>query len=85
MVCSEDKSTKFFVFEPVPPFTTCTIPDKVDAAAAIVIFSLPSKAIPLMFLGVANFVAVPALPEIFIWSPVLVPVMTASFVFSAVV
>jgi hypothetical protein len=37
-------------------------PVKVLASAAIVTFAVPSKATPLMFLGVANLVAVAAFP-----------------------
>ena len=50
---------------PVPPLTTCTVPDNVEAAAAIVISALPSNATPLIFLGAANFVAVAAFPVVF--------------------
>ena len=53
------------VVAPVPPFATGTIPDKVAAAAVIVISALPSKATPLIFLGAANFVDVAALPVVF--------------------
>ena len=53
------------VVAPVPPFATGTIPDKVEAAAVIVISALPSNATPLIFLGAANFVDVAALPVVF--------------------
>ena len=39
-----------------------TVPDKVFACAVTVIALLPSNATPLIFIGAANFVAVPALP-----------------------
>ena len=52
------------VVAPVPPFATGTIPDKVDAAAVIVISALPSKETPLMFFGAANLEAVAALPVV---------------------
>ena len=47
---------------PVPPLVPGTIPVKVVASAAMVILALPSKATPLMFLDVANLVAVAELP-----------------------
>ena len=42
------------------------VPDKVPASAiaVIVIFALPSKATPFIFLVAANFVAVAALPVV---------------------
>jgi hypothetical protein len=40
------------------------LPVKVPASAVTVIFAVPSKATPLMVLGLANLVAVPALPVI---------------------
>ena len=40
------------------------VPVNVPEAAVTFISSLPSKSSPLIFLGVANIVAVPALPEI---------------------
>jgi hypothetical protein len=39
-------------------------PVKVPAAAGTVISLLPSNATPLIFFGAANFVAVPAFPDI---------------------
>lgn len=48
-------------------------PVSVPAAAVTVIAAVPSKATPLMFRAVASFVAVPALPDTVVWSPVLVP------------
>ena len=38
------------------------VPVKVFASAAMVMLALPSKAVPLMFLAVTNFVAVLAFP-----------------------
>ena len=68
-------------------FDASVVPVKIPASAVdvIVISPLPSKSTLLIFLAVANLVAVPALPEIVVWSPVLVPVMAASLVFSPVV
>ena len=49
---------------PVPPFAIATVPIRVPASAVevIVISALPSNATPLMFLAVANLVAIAALP-----------------------
>jgi hypothetical protein len=51
------------------------LPVKVPAAAVTVISALPSNATPLMFLGVANFVAVAALPVVEPELPVTLPAM----------
>ncbi len=49
------------------------VPVKVPAAAVTVIGAEPSKFTPLIVFPGDNFVAVAALPVIFVWSPVLVP------------
>jgi hypothetical protein len=50
-------------------------PDKVPAAAVTVMSALPSNATPLIFLGVANFVAAAALPVVEPELPVTLPTM----------
>ena len=54
------------------------VPVSVVASAVTVISALPSKSTVLIFLAVANLVAVPAFPVIVVWSPVLVPLTVAS-------
>ena len=49
---------------PVPPFATVTVSDNVEPAAVTVISPEPSKATPLIFIGVASAVAVLAFPEV---------------------
>jgi hypothetical protein len=51
------------------------VPDSDPAAAVTVISALPSNATSLMFLGVANFVAVAALPVVEPELPVKLPTM----------
>lgn len=48
-------------------------PVSVPAAAATVIFAVPSKLVPLIVRAVWRAVAVPALPLTLVWSPVLDP------------
>jgi hypothetical protein len=48
-------------------------PVSVPAAAVTVMSALPLKLTPLISRAVSNVVAVPALPVIVVWSPVLVP------------
>lgn len=61
------------VVAPVPPLATVTVSESVDPAAVTVIAADPSKLTPLMARAVCSTVAVPALPVIVVWSPVLVP------------
>lgn len=58
--------------EAVTP-TASVDPERVFAAAVTVMAAVPSKFTPLIALAVASFVAVPALPEMVVWSPVFVP------------
>jgi hypothetical protein len=55
----------------VPPLATVTVSDRVDPAAVTVMFADPLNETPLIFLAVANAVAVSALP---VTSPVTSPV-----------
>jgi hypothetical protein len=49
------------------------VPESVPAAAGTVMSALPSNATPLIFLDVANFVAVAALPVVELELPVTLP------------
>jgi len=57
----------------VPPFVIGTVSDNVDPAAVTVMAAVPSKFTPLIARAVCSAVAVPALPVIVVWSPVLLP------------
>ena len=52
-------------------------PVSVPASAVTVMFAVPSNDVPLIVRAVCNAVAVPALPETLVWSPVLVPLTEA--------
>ncbi len=53
------------------------VPVKVPAAAVTVISAEPLKLVPLISLAFCKVVAVPALPETVVWSPVLAPATVA--------
>ena len=57
----------------MPPFAIGTVSERVDPAAVTVMAAVPSKFTPLMARAVCSAVAVPALPVMVVWSPVLLP------------
>ena len=73
------------VSEELTTFDARVVPVKVLASAtAVTVMSAdPSKGTPLMFFVAASLVAVPALPVILVWSPVLVPDKFATAAFAS--